>query len=76
MGLPAPKRERSGREGKRGFFCHALEEKGHSNYVRPQRKLGPAAFTTGGWPRMWKKDRNNEFVRAPLSRQEVSAPNN
>ena len=32
-----------------------MEEKGLSNYVRPQRKLGPAAFTTGGWPRMFAR---------------------
>ena len=36
-------------------FCHALEEEECKNYVRSQGEgeLGPAAFATGKWPRIF-----------------------
>ena len=53
MGLLSSKRKRRHKEGEKPF-CHALEEE-LRNHVRPQRELGPAASSTGGWPRMFDR---------------------
>lgn len=53
MGLPGPRRKREMQRKERGFFCHALEEEGHSKHVRPWGKLGPVASVTGRWPKMF-----------------------
>lgn len=55
MGLPGPRRKRQ-MQRRRGFYCHALEEMGHSNHVRPWGQLGPAASTPGKWMKMFGRD--------------------
>jgi hypothetical protein len=44
------------REGEKELFCHALEEGGLCNHVRPQGELGPAASAMGRWLKMSDRD--------------------
>lgn len=70
-GLPGAKGKGRGREGKKELFSTVLWRK-ESNHASPWGELGPA----GRWPMMWRRDRDNKFIRACISRQEIFVPSN